>query len=163
MYGNIALALGCTRRPCRAFTGLYPTRIGLTRVSGSPAWLPQPAPINTPLEQVTWHGRNWDVLVGLTAPVMAWLVAAETAPPRVAAAWNVAGLLILGNTVATVLTSVPGALKLAWPGEPFAEFASWRLICLPAFLAPLAVFLHIASLRQNLSAGTAATLRQKEM
>ena len=72
------------------------------------------------------------------------------------------GLAILANTIVTVLTSVPGALKLAWPGEPFVEFASWRLICLPAFLAPLAVFLHVASLRQNLSAGTAGAQQHKE-
>ena len=55
-------------------------------------------------------------------------------------------------------------LKLAWPGEPFAEFASWRLICLPGFLAPLAVFLHVASLRQNLGGGDLmATVRQKDV
>ncbi len=55
-------------------------------------------------------------------------------------------------------------LKLAWPGEPFAEFASWRLICLPAFLAPLAVFMHVASLRQNLAGGgMAAVLRRKDV
>ena len=62
------------------------------------------------------------------------------------------------------MTSVPGALKLVWPGEPFTEFASGRLICLPAFLAPLAVFMHVASLRQNLGGGrSAAALQCKEL
>ena len=64
-----------------------------------------------PLAQVTWHGRNWDVLVGLTAPLMAWLVVTLRVPPRVAAAWNLAGLAILANTVVTVMTSVPGAVS----------------------------------------------------
>jgi len=61
--------------------------------------------------QVTWHGRNWDVLIGLTAPIMAWLIATKRAPPRAAAAWNLAGLAILANTVVTVMTSVPGAVS----------------------------------------------------
>ena len=39
--------------------------------------------------QVTWHGRNWDVLVGATAPVIAWLVATRRVPPRLVVAWNV--------------------------------------------------------------------------
>ena len=61
-----------------------------------------------------------------------------------------------------MLTSVPGPLKLAWPGEPFAEFASWRLICLPAFLAPLAVFMHMASLRQHLAPGGEAGAQRRK-
>ena len=106
--------------------------------------------------QVTWHGRNWDVLVGVTAPVMAWLIATRRAPPQAAVAWNLAGLALLGNTIFTVMTSVPGPLKLTWPGQPFTEVATWSLICVPAFLGPLAMFLHIASLRQNVGAIVAA-------
>ena len=88
--------------------------------------------------------------------MMAWLIATRRVPPQAAVAWNLAGLAILGNTIFTVVTSVPGPLRLAWPGKPFTELATWRLVCLPAFLAPLAVFLHMASLRQNLGAGVAA-------
>ena len=91
---------------------------------------------------------------------MAWLVAHRKVPRTIAAAWNLVGLALLGNTIFVVVTSVPGPLNLEWAGGPFAEFASWRLICVPAFLAPLAVFMHIASLRQNLG-GAPAVARGK--
>jgi hypothetical protein len=100
--------------------------------------------------QVTFEGRNLDILVGLTAPLVAWLVARQRLSPRLVALWNVLGLAVLANTVGTVATSVPGPLHLDWPGEPFVALVTWPLIWLPACLAPLAVFFHLVSLRQSL-------------
>ena len=99
--------------------------------------------------QVTFEGRNLDVLVGLTAPLMAWWVWRRRANPALVVGWNVLGLTILANTVVTVLTSTPGPLHLPWPGAPFTAIAEWPLVWLPAFLAPLAVLLHVVSLQQT--------------
>ncbi|MCY1039997.1 hypothetical protein OV208_01600 [Corallococcus sp. bb12-1] len=101
--------------------------------------------------QITFEGRNFDILVGLTAPLVAWLVATNRVTPKFALRWNVLGLAVLANTIATVATSAPGPLHLDWPGEPFTAIATWPAIWLPALLAPLAVFLHVASIRQNRS------------
>lgn len=101
--------------------------------------------------QVTFEGRNFDILVGLTAPLVALGLARGKLSPTAVIGWNVAGLCILLNTVGTVLSSVPGPLHLNWPGEPFSYFASWPVIWIPAFLAPLAVFLHVFSIRQMLT------------
>jgi hypothetical protein len=101
--------------------------------------------------QVTFEGRNFDVFVGLTAPIAAWLVARERLSPTAVIVWNVLGLAVLFNTIATVLTSVPGPLHLDWPGAPFRELASWPIVWLPAFLAPLAITLHVTSIRQALA------------
>jgi hypothetical protein len=99
--------------------------------------------------QITFEGRNLDVLVGLTAPLMAWWVWRRRASPALVVGWNVLGLGILANTVVTVLTSTPGPMHLPWPGAPFTALAAWPLVWLPAFLAPLAVFLHVVSLQQT--------------
>jgi hypothetical protein len=100
--------------------------------------------------QVTFEGRNFDILVGATAPVLAWLVHRQRVTPAAVAVWNVLGLAMLANTIVTVATSIPGPLHRDWPGEPFTALAAWPLVWLPAFLAPLAVFFHIVSLRQTL-------------
>jgi hypothetical protein len=100
--------------------------------------------------QVTFEGRNFDILVGATAPVVAWLVQRRRVRPAVVAVWNGLGLAILTNTIVTVVTSIPGPLHRDWPGEPFTAIAAWPLVWLPAFLAPLAVFFHVVSLRQTL-------------
>ncbi|WP_158620439.1 MULTISPECIES: hypothetical protein [Corallococcus] len=99
--------------------------------------------------QVTFEGRNFDILVGLTAPLVAWLVATNRVAPKLVLLWNVLGLAVLANTIFTVATSAPGPLHLDWPGVPFTAIATWPVIWLPALLAPLAVFLHVMSLCQN--------------
>jgi hypothetical protein len=102
--------------------------------------------------QVTFEGRNYDILVGLSAPLVAWLVFRKRVSPAIIVLWNVLALAILANTVATIATSTPGPLHRDWPGQPFVAIATWPVIWLPAFLAPLAVFFHAVSLRQGLDA-----------
>ena len=46
--------------------------------------------------QLTFTGRNFDVLVGLTAPLVAWLAATGRASPRLLKVWNALGVLLLG-------------------------------------------------------------------
>ena len=101
--------------------------------------------------QVTFEGRNFDAIVGLTAPVIAAGIAFNWFGPRVTIAWNVFGLAMLANAIGTVATSAPGPLHLNWPDEPFTAIASWPVIWIPAFLAPVGIFLHIVSIRQSLT------------
>jgi hypothetical protein len=101
--------------------------------------------------QVTFEGRNFDALVGLTAPVMAAGIAAGWVGPRLTVAWNLFGLAMLLNAIGTVATSTPGPLHLDWPGEPFTAIAAWPAIWIPALLAPAAIFLHVVSIRQSLA------------
>lgn len=102
--------------------------------------------------QVTFEGRNFDVLVGLSAPLVAWAIDRLNLSPRIVIGWNVLGLAILSNTIFTTLTSLPGPAHLDWQGAPFTAFGYWPFVWIPAFLAPLAIFLHIFSIRQNLAA-----------
>jgi hypothetical protein len=102
--------------------------------------------------QVTFEGRNFDVLVGLTAPFVAFAIARVKLGPRAVIAWNVLGLAILGNTIFTTITSLPGPAHLDWSGGTFTAFGDWPFVWIPAFLAPLAIFLHTASIRQSLGA-----------
>lgn len=106
--------------------------------------------------QVTFEGRNFDVLVGLTAPLIAYAIARFDLRPRFVITWNALGLAILFNTIVTTISSLPGPLHLNWPGEAFTAFGSWPFVWIPAFLAPLAIFLHIFSIRQNLALLAAA-------
>ena len=101
--------------------------------------------------QVTFEGRNFDALVGLTAPVIAAGIAFGWLGPRATIAWNLFGLAMLFNAIGTVATSTPGPLHLNWPGEPFTAIASWPVIWIPALLAPIGIFLHVVSILQSVS------------
>ena len=47
--------------------------------------------------------------------------------------------------------SAAGPLHLDWPGEPFTAIAAWPVVWIPALLAPAAISLHAASIRQSLA------------
>lgn len=101
--------------------------------------------------QMTFEGRNFDVLVGLSAPVIAHGLANGRLGRRAAILWNVAGLALLLNVVVIAVTSVPGPTRLDWGGEPLTIVATAPFVWLPAFLVPVAVFGHVSSLRQVLA------------
>jgi len=83
--------------------------------------------------ELTFEGRNFDILAGATAIPVAVLAARL---PRLAVAWHVLGLALLINVVARAVRSGP----LVLGGFPF--------VWLPAFLVPVAALSHIVGLRQ---------------
>jgi hypothetical protein len=101
--------------------------------------------------QITFEGRNFDALVGLTAPIVAAGIAAGWVGPKATIVWNLFGLAMLSNAIATLATSTPGPLHLDWSGEPFMAVATWPVVWIPALLAPAAFFLHIVSIGQSLA------------
>lgn len=116
-------------------------------------------------ERMTFGGWNLDILVGLSAPVVAWAVWRGRMSKPAVAAWNVAGLGLLANIVVIALRSAPGPLNAGWGGVPNTAIAEVPFVWLPAFLVPLAVFGHVASLRQlraSMRAVPAAPQRGRE-
>jgi hypothetical protein len=100
-------------------------------------------------EIMTFTGRNVDILVGLTAPVVAYCCfVRRTWPARVAGWWNVAGILILLNVVVHAQLSAPTPFRVFETDPPTTFIADVPYIWLPAFLVPLAWLLHAVSLRQ---------------
>ena len=45
--------------------------------------------------QMTWHGRNWDILTGLSALPIAWLASRNALPLWAAHLWNAVGFALL--------------------------------------------------------------------
>ncbi len=97
--------------------------------------------------QMTFAGRNFDILAGLTAPIIG-LIWQRTRNRTVAIAWNVAGLTLLLNIVLVALMSMPTPLRLFKDGPPNVLLTEFPFIYLPAILVPLAYSAHFLSLRQ---------------
>ena len=97
--------------------------------------------------QMTFEGRNWDVFVGLTAPLMAGLLS-RNPRPAVAIAWNVAGLLILGNIVVVAILSTPLPFRQFWNEPANTVIADFPWVWLPGVLVPVAYALHLLAWRQ---------------
>jgi hypothetical protein len=58
-------------------------------------------------EQMSYSGRNFDVLTGASAIVVAALVAAGVAGRKTVMVWNVAGMVLLVNIVVVAILSTP--------------------------------------------------------
>ena len=99
--------------------------------------------------QMTFEGRNFDVLSGLTAPLVGYFCFTRKGWPRwVAVLWNYMGLALLFNIVAVALLSAPTPFR-QFHNEPANVLISYfPFIWLPAFVVPAALTGHILSLYQ---------------
>jgi len=99
-----------------------------------------------------------DILVGVTAPAVAWYAYRKGVQAHVAVMlWNTLGLLDLVAAVTLGVLSSPGPLRLifAEPGAGIMTTLPWLLI--PAFLVPLLVSTHLAVFYRLGTAGMPAT------
>jgi hypothetical protein len=158
---RLVLALGPPLLTLLALT--FSRRIAPLLAALPPAWPVAAQTFRIPVEIVLWRlavagvipellsftGRNVDILVGLTAPVVAYACFVRRAwPARVAVWWNWAGIVILLNVVVHAQLSAPTPWRLFETDPPTTFIADWPYIWLPDFLVPLAWLLHAVSLRQ---------------
>ena len=98
--------------------------------------------------QMTFEGRNFDILSGLTALVVAYLVANKKISSPLVIAWNFACIAILVNIVAIAILSMPTPFRVFMNEPSNTIVAKFPIVLLPALLVPLAYGLHFLSLRQ---------------
>lgn len=100
--------------------------------------------------QMTFEGRNFDVLSGLSAPIVAYFVSQQRISKLFGIAWNLVCLGLLLNIVTTAILSMPTPLR-AFMNEPANTIvARFPVVWLPGLLVPMAYGLHLISLRQLL-------------
>ena len=96
--------------------------------------------------QLTFEGRNWDIVTGLTALPVAWLFARGTIGLRSVAIWNTLGLCLLLNVMAVAVLSFPTPIQYFEPASRFV--ATLPYVWLPTVLVQAAWFLHLILFRQ---------------
>jgi hypothetical protein len=100
-------------------------------------------------EQMTFEGRNFDILVGITAPFIAYYCfVKKTWPLKVALYWNFAGILLLLNIVIVAILSTPYPFR-QFMNEPANTIVfGFPFVWLPAFVVPFALLLHLIAIRR---------------
>ena len=92
--------------------------------------------------QMSYSGRNFDVVTGITAGLLGVWLAAGRVPRGVVAAWNVMGLALLVNVVTVAVVSTP---LFRWFGDDrlnvFVAYAPF--VWLPAVLVTAALMSHV--------------------
>jgi hypothetical protein len=95
---------------------------------------------------LTFHGANFDILIGISAPVVAVLYARHAIDARAALVWNVVGIVSLANVVMRNVLISP-AFHLISTEVPNAAIGSFPYSFIPTLIVPLALALHVLAIR----------------
>jgi hypothetical protein len=127
--------------PASVFIGLESFRI-VVELFLQQLWLEGLVP-----KMLTFEGANFDIVIGASAPFVAWLVSTRRIGRRVAIGWNVVGILMLLNVIVRSVLTTPGPTHLITSDLANRAITQFPYTFIPAFLAPLAMLLHVLSLR----------------
>ena len=97
-------------------------------------------------EIMTFEGRNFDILAGITAPIMVYLYK-KGMNPKFLISWNIISLVLLANIVFTAIFSTETPLQKFGFEQPNIAIIHFPFSWLATFIVPAVLFSHLASLR----------------
>jgi hypothetical protein len=98
-------------------------------------------------ELMTFEGRNFDILAGITAPIVAWIAFRGGKTNRtLLIVWNILALGLLLNIVINAILSFPFAFQQFAFEQPNRAILYFPFIWLPTVVVPIVLFSHLASL-----------------
>ena len=97
--------------------------------------------------QMTWSGRNFDVVTGITGLLLGLaLLRGKQAPRALVLGWNVLGIALLANIVVVAVLSTPALHR--FPDQPPNLLPSaFPWVWLPSFLVQVALGSHLLVFR----------------
>ncbi len=98
--------------------------------------------------QMSYSGLNFDIVTGITAIVVAVLLAIGRAGLRTVRAWNVLGTLLLINILVIALLSAPTPWRVLTTQPPNVWITSAPYVWLPAVMVAFAILGHIVIYRR---------------
>ena len=105
-------------------------------------------------ELMTFEGRNFDVLSGLTAPIIFYFgFIRKQLNRKVILIWNFICLGLLLNIVANAILSAPFPFQKFAFDQPNIAVLYFPFNWLPSCVVPLVLFSHLATIRQILNDG----------
>ncbi|MFG4002035.1 hypothetical protein [Flavobacterium aquidurense] len=100
---------------------------------------------------MTFEGRNFDIIVGITAPVIAYFgLTKMKINPNAILIWNFICLGLLINIVVNALFSAPSPIQKFAFEQPNIAILNFPFSWLPTFIVPIVLFGHLTSIRQLL-------------
>lgn len=99
-------------------------------------------------ERLTFAGSNFDVLTGVAALLLGYLVHKRKAPRWSILVFNLMGLCLLVTIVTMALLSAPTPVQVFHDGPDFRLPFHVPFVWLPGYLVPVALLLHLLSLRK---------------
>ena len=98
---------------------------------------------------MTFEGRNFDILAGLSAPIIYYLVFSKKWLGTTGLlVWNFLGLGLLVNIVVNAVFSAPSPFQLFAFEQPNVALLHFPFGWLPACVVPIVLLAHVAAIRK---------------
>jgi hypothetical protein len=101
--------------------------------------------------QMTFEGKNFDILSGLTAIPVAYYAFRNKLSQRFILGWNIFGLILLVNIVVIAILSTPLPVRVFMNEPANTVIAYFPFVWLPGFVVPVAYVMHFISIRKCLT------------
>jgi hypothetical protein len=97
---------------------------------------------------MTFAGGNYDIISGLTAPVVYYFGFIKKSMSRgLMIGWNIICLGLLMNIVVRAILSTPSPFQQLALSQPNIAILHFPYIWLPSFIVPLVLFSHLINIR----------------
>jgi hypothetical protein len=98
---------------------------------------------------MTFEGRNFDIIAGITAPLVYYFgFVKKVLPKKILLAWNFICLALLINIVVNAVLSAPSAIQQFAFDQPNIAILYFPFNLLPSLIVPLVLFAHLVAIRQ---------------
>jgi hypothetical protein len=98
---------------------------------------------------MSFEGRNFDILSGLSAPIIYYLFFINKKLSRTGLLiWNIICILLLLNVVSSAFLSLPARFQRFDFEQPNIAIGFFPFLLLPACLVPMALFANLAAISQ---------------
>ena len=102
-------------------------------------------------EEMTFEGKNFDIISGITAPFITYLLLKRNKSRlKLILIWNIVCLLLLLNVVTNGILSAPSVFQQINFDQPNIAILYFPLVWLPSFIVPCIFFAHLISIYQIL-------------
>lgn len=100
-------------------------------------------------ELMTFEGRNFDILAGLTAPLVAYFgFTKKILSRKIILVWNIVCLCLLINIVVNAFLAAPFPTQQFAFDQPNVAILYFPFVWLPCCVVPLVLFSHLVSIRK---------------
>jgi hypothetical protein len=98
---------------------------------------------------MTFEGRNFDIIAGITAPLIAYFgLTKPLLNLRIVLLWNFICLGLLLNIVINALLAAPSPIQQFAFTQPNIAILYFPFSWLPAFIVPVVLFTHLVSIKK---------------
>ena len=97
---------------------------------------------------MTFEGTNFDIISGLSAPVIAYLAFRSTPNKKLLISWNIICLLLLLNVVITAIFAFPSPFQKLAFNQPNLAVLYFPYSLLPTLIVPIVIFSHLIAIKR---------------